>query len=132
MNILLAKLKKEDGFTLVEMIFVVILLSTLITIASLSFSGIQEQTTRDLVLIDLKIIRMAAKSYYIDHKSFPASLNDLSGYLDELPEDKFLSQTGTKYQLSSSESTCTVWSVGPNRTDDHGDINKDIVLSFGP
>ena len=88
-------LNEQSGFTLVEMIFVVLLLSTLLTMVSLNFSGLQEQTTLEIVNVDLKVIRTAAKSYYLDRNAFPSSLNDLTGYLDELPEDKFLNGSGT-------------------------------------
>ena len=125
-------LNEQSGFTLVEMIFVVLLLSTLLTMVSLNFSGLQEQTTLEIVNVDLKVIRTAAKSYYLDRNAFPSSLNDLTGYLDELPEDKFLNGSGTKYRLSSTGSSCKVWSVGPDRNNDNGDSNKDVVLSFSP
>lgn len=120
---------KETGFTFIEMIFVVLLLSTLLTIASLNFTDLQNQTTGQIVEVDLAVIRAAARAYYMDNQQFPVNIGQLSNYLADTPEDKYL--TGSSYKLSSAGTTCKVWSVGPNKVDNNA-AGDDIVKSFGP
>lgn len=123
----------QEGFTFLELILVIVLLSTLLSVATLNYSSLQEQTLTDLAQADLQVLRAAIKSYYIKHQTYPDSLNALiinpnERYLDELPRDKFGS--GETYGYSKDQRK--IWSRGPDRVDDHGVEGKDIVLTFGP
>lgn len=122
----------SKGFTFIEMIFVVLLLSTLAVTITLNFSGLQDDTVKDIVQIDLKVIRSAARTYYLEKGQFPNTLEDLNAYFDELPNDKYVVSGNQPYQLRSSDKTCTVWSVGKDGVDDNANPIKDIVLTFGP
>lgn len=124
--------KNEAGFTIVELVFVMVVLSVLVSIASLTYSGLQTQATKDLVELDLKVIRAAARTYYLKHGTFPAGLVILAtdGYLDELPKDKF--EPNLDYSFDASDPNLfKIWSRGPNGIDDGG-AGDDLILKFSP
>ncbi|HHZ19624.1 MAG TPA: prepilin-type N-terminal cleavage/methylation domain-containing protein [Firmicutes bacterium] len=120
--------RNEKGFTFIELITVVLLISVLATIAMLNYSGVQRQAKTDLVNADLKILRAAVRAYCLDHNNPPPDLNRLAeeGYIDENPDDKF-APAGTKYSLQTSMNSIKIRSVGPDGIIDTSD---DIVIDF--
>jgi prepilin-type N-terminal cleavage/methylation domain-containing protein len=107
------KCQCERGFTFLEMIFVVLILATLAAIAVLNYSGVQHDTTKELVGVDFKIIRAALRSYYLENKSFPGTLGDLvtTNYLSEQPFDKLDPKQAAFYSYSVNTSSCTIGST---------------------
>jgi prepilin-type N-terminal cleavage/methylation domain-containing protein len=110
---------KNNGFTFLEMILVIFILTIVASIAMLNYSGLQQATVNDLVKTDLKVLRAALRSYHLENDDFPATLDELvtQHFLDENPVDKYLSGGGAtyRYQRDSADS-CTVWSAGPDLT----------------
>lgn len=124
----------EAGLTFLELIFTVLLLATLASIAMLNYGELQQDTVRELAGTDLKVIRAALRSYYLDHGTFPDNLARLVEVklLDAVPDDKFLDGSGTKYHYQlMSASSAKLWSVGPNRVDNTG-LADDEVLQVSP
>ena len=87
-------LKNEAGFTLIEIVFVVIILAILAGVALLSFGGLDTQAKDAVVQADFRTLATALKVYKAQTGAFPAALNDLvtaSGnyepVLDGVPED---------------------------------------------
>ncbi len=121
----------EAGFSLIESIFIIVILSVLVSISVLVYSGLQSKLTADLVSVDLKTIRATARTYYMKNLTFPAALNTLvvDGYLDESPHDKFA--PSLDYCFTSAPNLFQIWSRGPNGIDDGGGAD-DILLTFGP
>jgi general secretion pathway protein G len=131
------EVNNEAGFTLIELVFVVLILSVLVSIATLTYSNFQNRATTDLVWVDLKVIRAAARTYYMNHQTFPSDIQNLvdNGYLDELPGDKFAPVNPYKSKLLAPDSF-EIWSLGPNGVDDNGindgGVHDDLALTFGP
>jgi prepilin-type N-terminal cleavage/methylation domain-containing protein len=108
------KCQKENGFTFLELIFVVLLLATLAGIAMLNYSRIQQDTAKELVNVDLKVIRAALRSYYLEKKDFPTALHNLvnENYLSEEPFDKLDPGHAAVYEYTRiSASSCTIRST---------------------
>jgi prepilin-type N-terminal cleavage/methylation domain-containing protein len=107
------KCHNEKGFTFLEMIFVVLLLATLAAIAVLNYSGVQNDTAKELVKVDFKVIRAALCSYYLENKSFPGTLGDLvtTHYLSEQPFDKLDPRQTAFYSYTINTSSCTIGST---------------------
>lgn len=122
----------EAGFTVIEVVFVMVVLAILVSIATMTYSGLQTQATKDLVMVDLKVIRAAARSYHMKHQAFPAALVTLAtdGYLDELPKDKFAPTLDYLFD-GSNPSLFRIWSRGSNGID-NGGAADDLILAFGP
>lgn len=126
------KTNKEAGFTLIELLLVILIISILTSIATLIYSNFQNQATTDLVWFDLKVIRAAARMYYMDYQTFPPDIQTLvdKSYLDEMPKDKFAPESPYKFKFISANSF-QEWSVGPNGQD-NGGAGDDLSLTFGP
>ena len=99
-------LKREDGFTLIEIVFVVIILAILAGVALLSFGGLDTQAKDSVVEADFRTLATAIKVYKAQTGSFPANLNALTSdaapyiaVLDDVPDDPY---TGTDYTYDNT------------------------------
>ena len=86
------RIRKQDaGFTLMELMIVMMIIGILMLIAVPRFTG-AINTAREAVLKeDLNVMREAIDSYTVDKQKAPQSLDDLiaDGYLKTIPQDPF-------------------------------------------
>ncbi len=90
-NIVIGKngLRRNDGFTLIEMVIVIMILSILLAVAVPVYLA-QVRATREGVLKNnLAIMRERLDQFRADRNKYPNSLQELvdGGYLREIPED---------------------------------------------
>lgn len=81
--------RTAEGFTLLELIVVMIIISLLAAMAVPAFSH-HMKTAREAVLKeDLHVMRQAIDSYTVDKQKAPQTLDDLvtSGYMKVMPVD---------------------------------------------
>ena len=78
-----------QGFTLVELMVVMLIIAVLAAIAIPSYLGTIKATREAVLKEDLHVIRGAIDSYTLDKGKAPQSLDDLvqAGYLHEIPTD---------------------------------------------
>ncbi|MGD0367522.1 MAG: type II secretion system protein [Acidobacteriaceae bacterium] len=83
--------KQEDGFTLVELMVVMLIIGVLATVAIPIFSASIKSAKEAALKEDLHVLRDAIDSYTMDKNKAPQSLDDLvqNGYLKVIPEDPF-------------------------------------------
>ncbi len=81
----------RDGFTLIELVVVVTLISILAAIALPNFKVAITQAREATLKEDLYRLRDLIDQYYVDKGQYPASLDVLveEGYLRKLPVDPF-------------------------------------------
>jgi general secretion pathway protein G len=87
----------ESGFTLLELLIVMIIIATLAAMAIPAYTR-NVQAAREAVLReDLQVMRTAIGSYTVDKQKAPQSLDDLvtSGYLKVIPVDPVTRRTDT-------------------------------------
>jgi len=74
--------KREEGFTLIELMVVVIIIGILIAILIPNFFGRVDEAKEGRVKADLNSIATAAQMYKIDHEQnyWPEALDDLETY----------------------------------------------------
>jgi general secretion pathway protein G len=65
------------GFTLIEILLVVVIIGILAAVAVPKFSGRIGQSKESACLANLNAISLALDMYEIDHGNYPSSLNDL-------------------------------------------------------
>ena len=96
--------KPENGFTLVELMIVMLIIGVLTAVAIPSFVSSLRAAREAALREDLHIMRDAIDSYTMDKDKAPQSLDDLvqSGYLKAIPVDPF-THTNDTWQTSSDD-----------------------------
>ena len=81
--------KSEGGFTLMELMIVMMIIGILTTLAIPSFKAAIKSAQEAVLKEDLRVMRSAIDSYTMDKQKAPQSLDDLvqEGYLKAIPED---------------------------------------------
>jgi general secretion pathway protein G len=84
-----SKRKQDAGFTLIELMVVMMIVGILSLIAIPKFQGAIRQAREAVLKEDLRVMRSAIDSYTMDKQKAPQALQDLvqEGYLREIPED---------------------------------------------
>jgi general secretion pathway protein G len=91
----LARGRHERGFTLVELLVVISLISILAAMGLVQYKNSITRTQEATLKTDLFRMRDAIDQYYADKGKYPASLDSLvsDGYLRKLPEDPITKST---------------------------------------
>lgn len=78
--------KKEEGFTLVELLIVIVILGILVAIVIFAVGGFTGTSAQQACKTDVKQIKTAASAYYAQNGSWPGGDSDLSPkYIQSLP-----------------------------------------------
>jgi general secretion pathway protein G len=85
------KIKQARGWTLVELLIVISLISILATIGLASYRNSVTASKEAILKTDLFRMRDAIDQYYADKGEYPATLDALvsEGYLRKIPDDPF-------------------------------------------
>jgi general secretion pathway protein G len=81
--------KQDAGFTLMELMIVMMIIGVLAVVAVPSYIGAVRHAREAVLKEDLQVLRAAIDSYTMDKQKAPQSLDDLiqDGYLREIPQD---------------------------------------------
>ena len=87
----------EQGFTLLELMIVMVVIGLLAAIAIPSYTNNIRNAREAVLKEDLHTMRTAIDSYTVDKQKAPQSLDDLvqGGYLKTMPVDPFTHQSDT-------------------------------------
>jgi len=87
----------EQGFTLLELMIVMVVIGLLAAIAIPAYTTNIRHAREAVLKEDLHILRQAIDSYTVDKQKAPQSLDDLvqSGYIKVMPIDPFTHRTDT-------------------------------------
>jgi general secretion pathway protein G len=67
------KKQKQTGFTIVELLIVIVVIGILATITIVAYNGIQQRGRDARRLSDIKSVEQALQLYYADNGSYPAT-----------------------------------------------------------
>jgi general secretion pathway protein G len=105
-------MSEKNGFTLIELILVTVIISILAGMVVLNFRGVAQDTRIRAAKGDIANYGTAVERYALDHNDkYPASLEDLAGgkrkYVKELNKDPWgnpyiYKLQGDDYQISSA------------------------------
>ena len=89
--------RSQQGFTLLELMIVMIIIMTLAAIAIPSYMNNVRHAREAVLKEDLHTMRTAIDSYTVDKEKAPQTLDDLvqAGYLKAMPKDPFTNRTDT-------------------------------------
>jgi len=89
--------RHDRGFTLVELLVVISLISILAAMGLVQYKNSILRTQESVLKTDLFRVRDAIDQYYADKGKYPASLDALvsDGYLRKIPEDPVTKSTDT-------------------------------------
>jgi len=112
--------KKDDGFTLLELMVVMAIISVLATLAIPSFIQALRSAREAVLKEDLHVMRAAIDSYTMDKQKAPQSLDDLiqDGYLKVIPEDPMTRSRDT-WVTDTSDSLHSLDQTDPGVDDVH-------------
>ncbi len=82
----LRKSKKDRGFTLVELMIVIVIIGILAAIAIPRFIGAQDRARISAAKAQLNSVRQALALYEMDHSAYPASTNDWDALIANLTD----------------------------------------------
>jgi general secretion pathway protein G len=87
----------QGGFTLVELMVVMLIISVLAAIAIPAYIASLRNAREAVLKEDLHVMRQAIDSYTMDKEKGPQSLDDLvqAGYLKEIPTDPMTHSSST-------------------------------------
>ena len=89
--------QQHEGFTLIELMIVMVVIGLLAAIAIPSYTNNVRNAKEAVLREDLRTMRGAIDSYTIDKQKAPQSLDDLvqAGYLKAMPVDPFTKRSDT-------------------------------------
>ncbi len=74
--------KRSKGFTLVELLIVIIIIGILAGMMMLSTGGATAKAEATKIVSDMRNMKAAAIMYYADHGKWTSTIGDLAKYLD--------------------------------------------------
>jgi general secretion pathway protein G len=119
------------GFTLMEVLLVLMILVVLASMAVTIFGGTQEQALKDAAKGEVGIFRTAIDLYKLHTKDFPSSMKDLAEkpsdskvaenwrgpYLNKSPMDPWENEYKFAAPGKHNTESFDVWSMGPDGQD---------------
>jgi general secretion pathway protein G len=89
--------RKDNGFTLVELMVVLTIIALLISIVAPNYVGRTRRAEEAVLKEDLAVMRDALDKHYADAGRYPGSLDELVSkrYLRAIPKDPFTDSSAT-------------------------------------
>jgi len=112
--------KQDAGFTLMELMIVMMIIGVLATLAIPSFVGAVKSAREAVLKEDLRVMRSAIDAYTMDKQKAPQSLDDLvqAGYIKQIPMDPMTGSNST-WTVDQEDTVMSVDQQEPGISDVH-------------
>lgn len=112
--------RAESGFTLMELMVVMLIIGVLMAIAIPNYSAAIKSAKESVLKEDLHVMRNAIDSYTMDKQKAPQSLQDLveAGYLKTIPTDP-MTHTNDGWVVDQSDAMHSIDQSEPGIDDVH-------------
>ncbi|MBI3983669.1 prepilin-type N-terminal cleavage/methylation domain-containing protein [Candidatus Microgenomates bacterium] len=125
--------KSNGGFTIVELLVVIVVIAILIALTLPNLFGLQRRARDDDRKNDLKNVQSALETFYSDESVYPDALADLvPDYISAIPTDP----QGAAYTYApvpaGCTTNCTSWSLTAdleNNNDPQADASGNYVVN---
>lgn len=133
--------KKQSGFTLLELMVVVVILGILASVVAPNLLGSKDTASQKKAAVDIKSLETALDTYRLNHNVYPTTDQGLEalvtepnnptprnypqdGYIKRLPQDPW----GNDYQYLSpgDNGTIDVFTLGADGQEGGEGVNADI------
>jgi general secretion pathway protein G len=106
--------RRQDGFTLVELLIVLIILGILLTVAVPSYLGFKDRANKVAAQANLRSALPSIETYYADHNGY-AGMSDggLRASYDAGLKVTVVSSSSTDYCIKSSSGVYAYYKHGP-------------------
>lgn len=115
-------MRDKKGFTIVELLIVIAIISILVGMALPRFKGLQDEGNVARAKGELRSLQTATESYYIHNNTYPTVIGNLnaSGTVPNiigstLPYDPFGATATTNYGYAVNGSYYVIYSLGTGR-----------------
>jgi general secretion pathway protein G len=114
------KKSAESGFTLMELMVVMLIIGVLMAIAVPNYISAIKAAKESVLKEDLHVMRNAIDSYTMDKQKAPQSLQDLvdAGYLKTIPKDP-MTHTNDAWAVDQSDAMHSIDQSEPGIDDVH-------------
>jgi general secretion pathway protein G len=115
-----ARRSRESGFTLIELMIVMLIIGVLMAIAVPKYASSIKSAHEAVLKEDLHVMRQAIDSYTMDKQKAPQSLQDLveAGYLKKIPTDP-MTNSSESWVTDTSDSLHSIDQTDPGIDDVH-------------
>ncbi len=108
---------QTKGFTVVELLIVIIIIAIISVIALPQFINAQDRGKQSQTVANLRSISNAMALYHADNNKFPTgatiaavkTILESNGYMSQVPANDGWDQT---FQVTSTDTTYSIWSCG--------------------
>lgn len=102
---MLGAIKNKKGFTIVELLVVIVVIAILVALTLPNLLSLQERARDDERKNDIKNVQSSLEAHYNDNNFYPAALADLeTDYIEEVPTDP---DSGDPYTYTATPDGCT-------------------------
>jgi len=118
-------MKKNEGFTLIEIMVVVVILGIIATVVVANVGDKDGRAKAHLTEAQIKILKGDVELYKVDHNRFPETLQELvPKYRDEVPKDGW--KRPFQYRVPGSRGAFDIVSLGEDGLPGGEGVNADL------